>query len=83
MRHVTSLRYSMSHCPVGKAPSNWRVYDHVAQRTVEGWLTYDEAQARIAELLGEEPDDEPAFMDADDRAASVADAKFQQDKEWA
>jgi len=83
MRHVTSLRYSMSHCPEGEAPSNWRVYDHVAQRTVEGWLTRPEAEALIADLLGEEPDDEPEFMDADDRAASRADAKYQQDKEWA
>lgn len=83
MRHVTSLRYSMSHCPEGEYPSNWRVYDHVAQRTVEGWLTRSEAEALIADLLGEEPDDEPEFMDADDRAASRADAKYQQDKEWA
>lgn len=78
MRHVTSLRYSMSHCPEGEYPTNWRVTDNHTGRTVEGWLTADEAEALIADLLGEEPDDEPAFMDADDRAAAVADAKYQQ-----
>ena len=51
MRHVTSLRYSMSHCPEGEAPCNWRVVDHVAGRTVEGWLTYEEAEALIADQL--------------------------------
>ena len=77
MRHDPSLHYSMSHCPDGEAPSNWRVYDHVAQRTVEGWLTYDEAEALIAGLLGEPADDEPELMDADDRAASRADDEYQ------
>lgn len=81
MRHVTSLRYSMSHCPQGEAPTDWRVYDHVAKRTVEGWLTADEAEALIADLLGEEPDDEPEFMDADDRAASEADRRHQMEME--
>ena len=82
MRHVTSLRYSMSRCPKGEAPSDWRVTDHHTGRTVEGWLTYDEAQALIADLLGEEPDDEPEFMDADDRAASRADDQHQRMMEW-
>ena len=83
MRHVTSLRYSMSHCPKGKAPCNWRVTDHHTGRTVEGWLTYDEAEALIADKLLEPADDEPEFMDADDRAASRADHEHQQKMEWA
>ena len=80
MRHVTSLRYSMSHCPHGEAPTDWRVTDHHTGRTVEGWLTADEAEALIADLLGEEPDDEPG-MDADDRAASEADRRHQMEME--
>lgn len=82
MRHVISLRYSMSHCPDGEAPSNWRVYDNHTGKTVEEWLSYGAAQNKVAELLGEEPDDEPEFMDADDRAASRADDQHQRMMEW-
>lgn len=77
MRH--SLRYSVEKSVGGY----WRVYDNHTGKPAEEWLSYGAAQNKVAELLGEEPDDEPAFMDADDRAAARADAKYQQDKEWA
>lgn len=73
-----SLRYSVEKSVGGY----WRVYDNHTGKTVEEWLSYGAAQNKVAALLGEW-DDEPEFMDADDRAASRADAKYQQDKEWA
>lgn len=62
-------------------PDTFGIYDNVN----DGWHrmfvgSYDLAMSELARITG---DDEPEFMDADDRAASRADAKYQQDKEWA
>ena len=76
MRH--SLRYSVEKSVGGY----WRVYDNHTGKTVEEWLSYGAAQNKVAELLGEPADDEPEFMDADDRAASRADDQHQRMMEW-